>query len=140
MDRLFINGYFDYIGLTVGLDFRFIEERDPEYDRSVAYAKRVYWTDIFPVIEFRITAGIFKARYRVPEVPGRFTSKPAECTGMTAHAETDRAIGLSILFGLLAVVGAILIYVAPTQSLSAIGFGGAVVSGSLAIVAFGYYT
>lgn len=58
---------------------------------------------------------------------------------MATSAQTDRGIGLTVFFGLLALIGAVLVYVAPTQGLSAIGFGGAVLCGSIAIVALGYY-
>lgn len=58
---------------------------------------------------------------------------------MDDHAETDRDIGFAILFGLLAMAGAVLVYVAPTQPMSAAGFAGAVGFGSLLIVALHYY-
>lgn len=48
---------------------------------------------------------------------------------------TDVALGVTILFALAAGASVVLTYVAPNQSLAAVGFGGAVLFGSLLLVA-----
>lgn len=53
---------------------------------------------------------------------------------VATHDATDRGIGFAVLFGLLAAAGAVLVYVAPSQPLSALGFAAAVGFGSLLIV------
>lgn len=47
----------------------------------------------------------------------------------------DRRIGYTVIFSLLAVMGAVLMYLFPGNSLSAWGFGIAMLAASLAIVA-----
>lgn len=58
---------------------------------------------------------------------------------MSEHASTDKGLGFVIFFGLLAAAGALLVYIAPTQPMSAAGFSAAVVFGSLMIVLQQYY-
>lgn len=58
---------------------------------------------------------------------------------MNEQASTDKGLGFVIFFGLLAAAGAVLVYAAPTQSLSAAGFSAAVVFGSVMIVLQHYY-
>lgn len=48
---------------------------------------------------------------------------------------TDVGLGVIILFGLLAGASIVLTFVAPTQGLSAVGFGAAITFGSLLLVA-----
>jgi hypothetical protein len=58
---------------------------------------------------------------------------------MSGHASTDKSVGFVIFFGLLAAAGAVLVYAAPSQPLSAVGFSAAVVFGSVMIVLQHYY-
>lgn len=48
---------------------------------------------------------------------------------------TDTGIGAVILFGVLAAASVVATLIAPTQAVSAVGFGAAVVFGGLVIVA-----
>lgn len=73
-------------------------------------------------------------------VPGSFTFFAFEALGVNDTAHTDRDIGFAVLFGLLAMAGAVLVYVAPTQPMSAAGFAGAIGFGSLLIIALHYYS
>ncbi|MFC3957167.1 DUF7525 family protein [Halovivax cerinus] len=52
----------------------------------------------------------------------------------TATTSSDRGIGLSMLFGALAVLGAVVMFVGAPEQLAAWGFAGAVLFGSLAVV------
>ncbi|ELZ13842.1 hypothetical protein C479_03316 [Halovivax asiaticus JCM 14624] len=53
----------------------------------------------------------------------------------TSTNATDRGIGLSVLFGALAVLGAIVMAVGAPEQLAAWGFAAAVIFGCLAVVA-----
>jgi hypothetical protein len=53
-----------------------------------------------------------------------------------ATAQTDKGIGLAVAFSVIAVVGALLMFLgAADQLLAATGFGVAVLAGSLAVAA-----
>lgn len=52
----------------------------------------------------------------------------------TQHSESDMGIGLTVLFGLLALSGAAAMAVAPTQIGKAWGFGVAMLAAALAVV------
>lgn len=58
---------------------------------------------------------------------------------MEHAAESDKGIGLGIAFGLLAVGGALVMLAGPTQVTQAWGFAGAMVAGTLAVVAIHAY-
>lgn len=57
----------------------------------------------------------------------------------TDAAETDMSIGLGIAFAALALLGAVLMYGAPTQEFRAWGFALAVIAALVAIVAVHLY-
>lgn len=60
---------------------------------------------------------------------------------MTVHSTsaTDKGIGISVLFVVLAALGALAMYGGAPQLTAAWGFAGAVLFGSLAIVALHFY-
>lgn len=71
--------------------------------------------------------------------PGSFTFSAVAVRAVNDQARSDRDIGFAVLFGLLAMTGAVLVYVAPTQALSAAGFAGTIGFGSLLIVVLHFY-
>lgn len=58
---------------------------------------------------------------------------------MSERDVTDRGIGFAVLFGLLAVAGAVAVYATPTQAQQAWGFSAVIVFGCLLIVVQQYY-
>lgn len=52
---------------------------------------------------------------------------------------TDKSLGIAMLFGALAVAASLFTFAAPTQYLSALGFGAAVTTAVLAVAAFHLY-
>jgi hypothetical protein len=61
---------------------------------------------------------------------------------MAGTASTDKELGLGLLFGVVALVGALLMYVAAVghdQVLSGWGFAAAMVAGGLAVLAIHLY-
>jgi hypothetical protein len=58
---------------------------------------------------------------------------------MSTSQSSDRGIGLTILFGLLAVGAAVGTFAAPSQELAAYAFGAAVTLGVLVVAAIHLY-
>lgn len=57
----------------------------------------------------------------------------------TGSVDSDKAIGVSMALGVLAVLGALLMFGGPTQLMQAWGFGAAMVAAALAVVAIHLY-
>ena len=57
----------------------------------------------------------------------------------TGSVDSDKAIGISMAFGVLAVVGALLMLGGPTQLLQAWGFAAAMITAALSIAVIHLY-
>jgi len=57
----------------------------------------------------------------------------------TGSVDSDKALGVSMAFGVLAVVGALLMFGGPTQAMKAWGFAAAMLTAALAVVAIHLY-
>lgn len=58
---------------------------------------------------------------------------------MEQTVESDKGLGLGIAFGLLAVVGALIMLAGPTETVKAWGFAAAMATGALAVLAIHVY-
>ena len=57
----------------------------------------------------------------------------------TGSVDSDKAIGISMAFGLLAVLGALLMFGGPTKLMQAWGFGIAMLTAALCVVVIQLY-